>query len=386
MTVRRWPQLLPIFVGLIVACAAEYTAPPEGGAGDPRALRGGVTARELAAAVEAPSAAGAVFAALKNSPYSEHKIVIQDLILSPDGSPLLAALAEVRGSTVEEVKAGLLGTRSLDLYIPNAAHRERWTGTEALIVADAREYADGRLPVWGPTGIAATIDPRKGTTPEILLLIQPSEVKAFRVALYSERPAAGVQALGESQEGGLVIRAGVDGLPDTIQLAELARGGRDPGLQLAQACPDDHPEWCEGSGGGSGGGSGQTDPVWQTMGTTYMTAVGAEGVCDNNLCGLGDDNEFEFDARWEYGSVVEHNVIRRTGVPTDGLISGLHVWLLNRKPTLAAPIEIHVIETDVVSDDNFGTAYLGEGDLNQFVYWWENLREVEPYATAIFTW
>jgi hypothetical protein len=342
-----------------------------------------VSAAEFSRAVQDPGARGALFDALRASPYSEHKIEFDEWIRSPQARPMVAAIAAGRGEDVPTTKAALMGLR-LDISVPSDQQRVRWTGEESPAVADAREYRAGALPVWVGGKVARTIDPRAGGTPEVLLLIQLAEPKAYRLGLYHESPGRGVQGAGERQEGGVLIRSTEGGVTDTIQLADLARGGSWAKIRSAQACPDDHPEWCESGGGAGGVSGGQDDPVWQTLGTTYLTTVATDHVCDNDLCGLGDDNEFEFTGRWSYGSVVETNTIRRTGVPASGIIGDLHLRLLDRVTTLSAPITVGLKETDALGDDEFGTVALSAQDLDQWVFW--GYPTLTPYVAARFTW
>lgn len=370
--------LLGLLLALVTlpACSDPPTAPTAIGPS-------GLSARELSVAMQDESARSALFEALRSSPYSEHKVSLYEWSLSPAAAPFIAAIASVRGTGLEAVAAEL-STTHLDLYMPDVRDREEWAGRSVPAVADAREYREGDLAIWSAGTISDRIDPRTTGTSEVLLLIQPTEPKAYRLGIHFERPARGIQGVGESQEGGLLIRVTPSGVRDSIQLADLAlaSGGAVP--SFAKACPDDHPEWCEGGGSGGGGAGGQDDPVWQTIGTTYLTYIATDGICDNNLCGLGDDNEFEFTGTWSYGNVTETNTIRRTGVPASGIVSNLHLWLLNRQTTLQAPIAVTLVETDAVGDDQFGTIQLSESDMNQLVFW--GIPTVTPYVAARFTW
>lgn len=370
--------LLGFLTVTALACSDTPTAPSGPG---PLAVPG-ISASELSVAVQDPAVRTAIFQALRASPYSEHKVSLSALLSSPSGAPIVAALARSRGVANAEVAVALERMGSLDLYMPSEAHRLAWTGGSVPQVADARELSAGALPIWGAGVVATTVDPRRGSTSDPLLLIQPTEPRAYRIGLYQEGSSAAVQGSRESQEGAMIIhREGAS--IDSVQFADLLRAGSG-GPAWAKACPPEQPELCGGEGGGGGGSGGQDDPVWQTLGETYLTTIATDHVCDNNLCDLGDDNEFEFTGRWQYGSVVESNTIRRTGVPATGTVSGLYLLLLNRVTTLQAPITVSLKETDAIGDDDFGTLYLGQADLNQWVFW--GYPTLTPYVAARFTW
>ena len=106
MALDKWHRLSVLVLCILISCTNDPVAPPDRG-GDVAAPPG-ISSRELAAALRSPGAAKALFHALKASPYSEHKVVLQDLVRSTEGAPLLAAIAELRGTSVELVAASIL--------------------------------------------------------------------------------------------------------------------------------------------------------------------------------------------------------------------------------------------------------------------------------------
>ncbi len=115
-------------------------------------------------------------------------------------------------------------------------------------------------------------------------------------------------------------------------------------------------------------------------------------MCDNDLCFLGDTNEFEFKARWTFGALVETHTLRLEGVPTTGVLTGLRArnkWLLNRKPVPGLPIKVvDIRETDTIGDDLWFWAFDLNYNNNGTFWEFSDVPDVTamPQMVARFVW
>jgi hypothetical protein len=103
----RYPSRIVTFglVLLAAACDAPTSAPdlapPEVALQDLQ-----VVARSVATAMQSDGARLAVRDALRDSPWSEHKVVFQELLRSDAGGPLLEAAARAGGESVSSASPG----------------------------------------------------------------------------------------------------------------------------------------------------------------------------------------------------------------------------------------------------------------------------------------
>src|SRR5437016_2430686 len=94
---------------------------------------GPVTARAIALALAEVPIRQQVLRDLRNSPYSEHKVVLQDYVQSPSGRLLLAAI-ERAGINSDSLGQALKNAEPIQFYVPVTAHRVSWRGTADVLV------------------------------------------------------------------------------------------------------------------------------------------------------------------------------------------------------------------------------------------------------------
>jgi len=131
-------------VVLFTGCdAADSVGPSARDAEDsPPALEARVDtmARLLATSMSREDVRQAVLAALRESPWVEHKIRLSDLFAGDDGRALLHTIAAQEGMTAEALSARVALLPPLDLYIPSTASRRSWRGgPDIAVVSAARE-------------------------------------------------------------------------------------------------------------------------------------------------------------------------------------------------------------------------------------------------------
>ena len=139
--------------GLLAACngpepvatpgqATSRVAPGVGVSPETARLEG--LARRLAIALGDPAFRARFRARLEASPSPAHKLHLQRT-LTGEGGADLRAVARLNGEPDRQTDSVLAAAQALEVYLPVPAHRQRWQGDAALLVATAAR--DGDLPV-----------------------------------------------------------------------------------------------------------------------------------------------------------------------------------------------------------------------------------------------
>ena len=253
----RWSALAVV----LVLAGCDNSAPPVAPAApDTRGL-GALAARAIALAMAEAPVRRSILNDLRDSPFSEHKIVLQDYLTTASGKELLAAM-ERAGIDAEVIRTGLQSAPRIQFYAPVTAQRVAWRGTPDILVVP---NLGAEPPDIGftPTGTRA-LDIARGL---------PSDLVAVFVLQVAEpmfRRWAGPTAATETIQ-----------LPDESQVGS-GRVVRDAaGTAIANI--DDTPE----------GASGVQRSVQAAQAPgTYLTTLANYGVCDNQC--IGEHLEFEF--------------------------------------------------------------------------------------------
>jgi hypothetical protein len=126
-------------------------------------------ARRLALALAEPGFRAYVKDALDRSPVREHKLHFQHF-LGSSGGRARAALAKGAGEAESSVDTDARSTIALEAYLPVAAHRASWRGSEDILVATARD--DGEVPVaYDTRGHRRLLDPRTPPATPVLAVV-----------------------------------------------------------------------------------------------------------------------------------------------------------------------------------------------------------------------
>ena len=234
-------------------------------------------ARLLASALASPGARASVHEALRLSPLTEHKVLLAEFLASPEGQPVVAALATAASLSETEVRDLAASLPAIDLYVPVRTHRQTWRADEAVgVVALVDEVSP--LVAHRSAGPPLAID-RRAREPQVtlaVLLLGPHEAAVDRADAF-------------------MVFARSTSVIEDIRETGIAR----------QECWEE----CGGSGGGGGGGGSPPPPN-----NLRLAQITTSGVCDNGNCSEG--NEFEVRGRDNNGT--EYPRLRCADVPSTG--------------------------------------------------------------------
>ncbi|HEX2080804.1 MAG TPA: hypothetical protein VHG08_24070, partial [Longimicrobium sp.] len=178
-------------------------------------------ARALASAMGEPQVRAQLMTALRNSPYQENKLVLQDFLASPQGRNVLAGIAGASGANASTVRGWLSALPPMDLYVPLEVHRREWMGTDNFVVGLNLDADDPTLTGYRADGSVLQLDARQGTPPVAVVLMHPAEPKSLRRAA-REGTGPGDAAITDV----CMTSAGKDA---TIQECNIGPIGEDPG-------------------------------------------------------------------------------------------------------------------------------------------------------------
>lgn len=249
---RHAAGLLTLCVTLLGACSeADRTSPlaPETGPHLSAAPAGADAAaqqlaRAFAAAMNDADVRVHVRNAMRSSPLTEHKLVLQEFAATRAGRRLVQASARASGTTEVEIDALISSLPAMDFYAPFQAHRLSWRGGAAVVVGAAMDVDAASFTAYTAGGQHVSHRAR-AAAPEITwLFLHPAESKGKR-----EKPQANTP--------GSVIQDPDDG---TISIADMN----------CSTCLVEEP----GDGTGGGGG-GATSMVLERYVTNVFDGIGA---------------------------------------------------------------------------------------------------------------
>jgi hypothetical protein len=127
-------------------------------------------ARSLAFAMSDPSIRRQVQRAMRASRFNEHKLVLQDLVNTPDGETLFSAVT----------KSAIADLPALDFYLPFKAHRQTWKPTTDVYVAATFDPNAPAITAYGTNGQTLTLRQADGIPTVPLIILHPAEPKETR--------------------------------------------------------------------------------------------------------------------------------------------------------------------------------------------------------------
>jgi len=284
---------------------------------------GVAVARAIALAMAETPIRQQVLNDLRESPYSEHKVILQDYLRSPGGTRLLEAI-ERAGIDSDSLSSSLQDTPPIQFYVPVTAQRTSWRGTPDILVVPNLVQAAPDVG-FAPTGATQRLQLAQGL---------PSGAGAVFVLEWAEpmfRRWAGPTAATETIE-----------LEGESQIGS-GRVERDASGRIVSMI-DDTPE-----------GGLRPNPSAMSIDSagTWVDYINNLGVCDHDFCDRLELQFFTTSPGGDYGA----NLL--TGIPGgSGSWSGWwKIHTLHASP--ANPIEVWLTETDnTSSDDRF---YCGIG-------------------------
>ncbi len=169
--------------------------------------------------------------ALRDSPWDEHQLLLQELVAAPEGRLLAAAAARAAGQTAEQFATRVAALPPLDLIMPSREHRTTWRGTPGVLVTATLNSESGPVHRFDLRGDAV----RSAGAGVPVLRLSPAEPRAKRY-----RPERG---RGETIQGGreeqAVTFTWLEPNGDSIVVSlEDVMAGRDPRFRVIASAAD----------------------------------------------------------------------------------------------------------------------------------------------------
>jgi hypothetical protein len=310
----RWSALALALA--LTACDRSTTTAPAVEKADASVI-GPQAARGIALAMADTQMRMQILTDLRNSPFSEHKVILQDYLRTGGGRHVLAAI-ERAGMNSADLDRLLRDAPPIQFYVPISEQRWSWRGTpDIIVVADlGREDAVG----FAPSGSAQQMPSRDGLAKEFgaVFVLQWAE-PMFRRLSGPTGATETIQLEGESQLGRGTIERDAAG---RIVRMKDATSNSGPALVIA---PYD-----------------QSVPAG-----TYVDYVGNNGVCDHITC---DHLELEVYSQNQNGSYTSE-ALTGIGAPEGSWSGWWTIHTLRATPTV--PINVWVYETDTDGNDEF---------------------------------
>jgi hypothetical protein len=176
MSTRIAFSLLALAVGLTACDRSAPTAANEETPAPSPTTRYGIErdamdrlARKLARALADPVFRAYLKGELDRSPFPEHKLQLQTLLLQSDRR-VLKEVARLDGATEADVDTDVEQAIPLEIYFPVPAHRTDWDGGANLLVASARE--DREAPIaYDVAGHRQVLSPDRAPATPVLSVV-----------------------------------------------------------------------------------------------------------------------------------------------------------------------------------------------------------------------
>jgi hypothetical protein len=374
--------VLFVALGVTGACAVDPAAPAADAKRSTSALGAVVSegsamapeqrlARAVALALSNAGTRQSVMEALRNSPLTEHKLVLQDFLAGPTGRAFAAAAERVAGLAPGEVTRIATGLPRLDLYVPSRYDRLSWRSSADLVVAADLDDDLSSSVAYDLAGNALVYQSAATMGRRPLLRLQREELKAVRLRPQAIGLGDVIQDAADGELSGRYVLRGsqstlVVDLSDPLLGQKIAAFRRANSLNsVSTLCA---PEDIQCGGGGGGGAPVDTTFLWR-----FRTL----SVCDNNDCNQG--NEFQFGAVFHPngGSGTVSAALEIFGVPSAHDVVYARPLIFAEAKTQTDYIRVNVREYDTWpnADDNW--------DPDPFVQLRHNYRIV-PVGDALF--
>jgi hypothetical protein len=314
-------------------------------------------AHKLALALNDADVRAHVRNAMRASPVTEHKLVLQEFITTPSGRRLVEAAARSSGVEIDVIEQLIAELPEMDFYAPYREHRLTWKGTADVVVAGMMDVHAGILPGYTTEGELVTYEVTDRAPARAVLVIHPSERKGRRI---NPQPAVAGSVIQDADDGevsGRIVWMSSYGDSTVVDFADMRTGPSDLVGISCETCLDD--------GGGSGGG-GSSSPSDTTILNQFKIYFD-DGVGSAEI-------EFYSKICWETGDCSGEYKIRYEGVDKEKWYSVYDPMLWHRvKEGSADYINTRLIETDAFSDDDKGSAqfdYTDNGTLVSVILYW----------------
>lgn len=185
-------------------------------------------ARLIARALDNEPARQHLKADMKKAPFREHKLELGPYLRSKDGKALLDRMVALNGGSDADLFRTVSAIRRLEFYMPVADHREKWTGSDDVLVVSQLEESTP-IVAFDESGREVALQ-RNVAPPQPTLAIVPVETRF-------DQPMPAASSRNMRDAGGAAI--------GTLEAVK-------PRTSSLVACSD--------ACGGDGGGGGVTSP------------------------------------------------------------------------------------------------------------------------------
>jgi hypothetical protein len=125
-----------------------------------------------------PSIRREVHGLMRASRFNEHKLVLQDLLNSPQGKTILSAASAGLGQPVSSIKNTIANLPALDFYLPFKTQRQSWKSTTDVYVATTFDPDAPAITAYGTNGQTLTLRKDQGVPAVALIILHPAEPKS----------------------------------------------------------------------------------------------------------------------------------------------------------------------------------------------------------------
>lgn len=138
---------------------------------------------------------------MRASRLNEHKLVLQDFLLSTTGQRLRDAAAAALGISRDELMRAVERLPRLDFYAPFQEHRRRWRGGADILVALTYDLQAPTLTAFRTTGERVLLHEADGVPRSAVLVLHPAEPKVLRDNPQPDRPGDVIEDANDGQIG-----------------------------------------------------------------------------------------------------------------------------------------------------------------------------------------
>jgi hypothetical protein len=179
--------ILLTLLAIANACAeSEPLSPPVADApnlsGPTTELRAQEVARGIARALAKPNVRAHLRNAMRDSRWTDHKLVLQEYVETKHGQELIAEMASAVRSTPDAVAGLIRSLPRLDFYLPFRDHRQAWRGSPDVFVASVFDGDAPAIEAFAPDGTPHLLRLADGTPRRALVILHPEEPKGMRAA------------------------------------------------------------------------------------------------------------------------------------------------------------------------------------------------------------
>lgn len=265
--------------------------------------------------------------AMRQSPYTEHKLVLQEWAATPAGARTIDAIARAAGVDATGVAQLIQRVPAMDFYLAFRQHRLNWRSTADVVVVATLDPDEPEVTGYDTRGEPRAYRRADGVPQGAMLMMHPAERKGLRM---NRQPEGGGDVVQDPTDGELSSA--------TMSLEE------DP-------CASPWAIDCPPPGGGGGGGGG-------TPNGTYMEGFWFTQEADTEW----GDEELEFRATLKNsgcgGCTEATHTLRYEGINAGGDYAKywdkFNAFFPLRITSSSRWMEVRLYETDTFADDSFG--------------------------------